>query len=147
MPSWAAARWARPSWPRPASAVWCRATRMPAGARCSRVRAARGSWPKPAQLAIRASMLASLPIGWFTGSLPSWYDFTGALMSKSPEQRAAARIAATFKVKYESFDQFLVEYTQDLSRGGMFLVTRSFLPKNSVIRCVLYLPGTEDEVR
>src|SRR5262252_8585766 len=134
MLSWGAGRSARPSWPRPASAAWSRVTPTPGGARCWQARGARGSWPKPAQLAIRASTWASWPRGWFTGSRPSWYDFAGAFMSRSIDQRAAARIAATFKVKYESFDQFLVEYTQDLSRGGMFLVTRSFLPRNSVIR-------------
>jgi uncharacterized protein (TIGR02266 family) len=63
------------------------------------------------------------------------------------EQRGNQRITATFKVKYEGFAEFLTEYTDDLSRGGMFLVTRNFLPINSIIRCELFLPGTEDRVR
>jgi uncharacterized protein (TIGR02266 family) len=70
-------------------------------------------------------------------------------MSDQPPQqlRLSPRIAATFKVRYQGFDQFLTEYTEDLSRGGMFLATRNFLPLNSIIRCVLYLPGSEAEVR
>jgi uncharacterized protein (TIGR02266 family) len=68
-------------------------------------------------------------------------------MSDRPEQRSTPRLTANFKVRYESFDQFLTEYTEDLSRGGMFLVTSTFLPLNSVITCELYLPGSEDKVR
>jgi uncharacterized protein (TIGR02266 family) len=63
------------------------------------------------------------------------------------EQRSAPRLAATFKVRYEGFEEFLTEYTEDLSRGGMFLATRSFLPLNSIIACDIYLPGTEEKVR
>src|SRR5438093_830778 len=111
---------------------------MRGGARCCLPKTARAWWPRPARSAIRASTVATWCGVSITAFRPSCYDWKGAPMSGPTEQREAARIAATFKVKYESFDQFLTEYTQDLSRGGMFLVTRSFLPKNSVIRCVLF---------
>ena len=68
-------------------------------------------------------------------------------MSDRPELRSTPRLSASFKVRYESFDQFLTEYTEDLSRGGMFLVTKTFLPINSVITCELYLPSSDDKVR
>src|SRR5438477_185544 len=77
---------------------------------------------------------------------PSCYD-RSARMSDRPELRSTPRLTANFKVRYESFDQFLTEYTEDLSRGGMFLATRTFLPLNSVITCELYLPGSDDKVR
>src|SRR5215475_13788647 len=82
----------------------------------------------------------------FTVFRPSCYD-PSAPMSERPELRSTPRLTANFKVRYESFDQFLTEYTEDLSRGGMFLATKTFLPINSVITCELYLPSSEDKVR
>src|SRR5262249_49593791 len=82
----------------------------------------------------------------FTAFRPSCYDRL-AQMADRTEQRSTPRLTASFKVRYESFDQFLTEYTEDLCRGGMFLATRTLLPLNSVITCELYLPSSDDKVR
>src|SRR5258706_421597 len=62
-------------------------------------------------------------------------------------RRTAPRVGAEFKVRYQRLEQFLEEYTTDLSRGGMFLATTNYQPNNTIIQCVLHLPGGHGEVR
>src|SRR5579859_789617 len=56
------------------------------------------------------------------------------------ESRESGRIEAVFRVKYPSVDRLVVAYSRDLSRGGMFLATRDFLPLNAIIRLEIDLP-------
>jgi uncharacterized protein (TIGR02266 family) len=54
--------------------------------------------------------------------------------------REFPRTETTVTVKYATIDQLVVAYTKDLSKGGMFLSTRQFLPVNAVLRVELELP-------
>jgi uncharacterized protein (TIGR02266 family) len=56
------------------------------------------------------------------------------------ESRESVRIEGVFRVKYPSIDRLVVAYSRDLSRGGMFLATREFLPLNAIIRLEIDLP-------
>lgn len=65
----------------------------------------------------------------------------------SRDKRLGPRVAATFKVEYESLDKFLLEYGQDISRGGIFLATEFALPLGTVVRLVLHLPDSDEKVQ
>jgi uncharacterized protein (TIGR02266 family) len=60
--------------------------------------------------------------------------------------RESIRVQAAFCVRYPSIDKLVEAWTDDLSRGGMFLRTQRFLPVNAVIRCDFILPGGDDVV-
>ncbi len=63
------------------------------------------------------------------------------------EKRHSPRIAATFKVEYESFDKFLLEYSEDISQGGIFLASELVLPLGTVVRLILHLPQARESVQ
>jgi uncharacterized protein (TIGR02266 family) len=56
------------------------------------------------------------------------------------ERRREPRVAAAFRIRYKTVDDFVVAYSADISRGGLFLATKKFLPIGSVIRLELQLP-------
>jgi uncharacterized protein (TIGR02266 family) len=60
--------------------------------------------------------------------------------------RETPRVAADFRVSYESIDQLVVAYCSDLSKGGMFLATEHMLPVDSVVRLSLELPEGSSEL-
>jgi len=49
-------------------------------------------------------------------------------------------------VEYESMEDFLVDYTGNLSVGGMFIVTGRPLPKGTRLRMSFKLPGDEETI-
>src|SRR5262249_10582279 len=57
-----------------------------------------------------------------------------------------ARVEASFRVRYSTLDQLVVASGRDLSKGGMFLATRSFLPTNAVLRLALELPAATRDI-
>ncbi|MDH5491764.1 MAG: response regulator [Myxococcales bacterium] len=63
-----------------------------------------------------------------------------------PRRRGDARVAAVFKVRYESLDDLVVAYTEDVSRGGVYLRSETFLPVGAVVRIKLSLPKGAGEV-
>lgn len=61
---------------------------------------------------------------------------------ETPEgPREAPRLLAKHRVMYKSGLEFLTEYCEDLSRGGMYLATNSMLKKDEEIPLRLELPG------
>jgi uncharacterized protein (TIGR02266 family) len=67
-------------------------------------------------------------------------------LSEQKDGRASTRVQATFRVKYPTLDQLAVAFTTDLSKGGLFLQTESFLPINAIIRLELELPDGGGEI-
>ena len=63
-----------------------------------------------------------------------------------PIRRMNARVASECRVKYESVDELVVAYTEDISRGGLYVKTTKFLPIGAVVRVLLALPDTETEL-
>lgn len=57
------------------------------------------------------------------------------------ERREDERVATSLQVNYENFDDFVVAYATDISRGGLFVETNELLPEGSVVRLVLHLPN------
>ena len=61
-------------------------------------------------------------------------------------RRDWVRVAATFRVTYSSLDQLVVGYSQNLSKGGVFIKTNRLLPLNSVVRLTIVLPDGTSEI-
>lgn len=67
-------------------------------------------------------------------------------VGKPHYRRSDPRIAARFRVRFQSLDDLVATYTQDISRGGIFIQTDRFLPVGSVVLVNLELQdGGEPE--
>lgn len=64
-----------------------------------------------------------------------------------PKRRAEPRVAAAFRVKYETLNELVTAYTGDVSRGGLYVKTTKYLPMGAVVRIHLKLPGEGPELR
>ena len=53
--------------------------------------------------------------------------------SKPGYRRSDPRIAARFRVRFQSLDDLVATFTQDISRGGIFIQSDAFLPVGSVV--------------
>jgi DNA-binding response OmpR family regulator/Tfp pilus assembly protein PilZ len=67
--------------------------------------------------------------------------------SAPPDRRTQPRIDAAFRVRYRSFDDFVVAYAKDISQGGLFLDAENLRPVGSVVRIELVLPNDGPTVR
>lgn len=67
-------------------------------------------------------------------------------MDDPPKRRQSPRVNAVFRVRYRDLDSLVVAYSQNLSRGGIFVRTARALPINSVIRLMLALPDEDGEI-
>jgi uncharacterized protein (TIGR02266 family) len=56
-------------------------------------------------------------------------------------RRSEPRFEAELRVEYHSLDDFVVAYTEDISRGGVFVATDNLLAIGSVVRLNLALPN------
>lgn len=62
-------------------------------------------------------------------------------------RRAHERIRLSLEVAYRSTGSFLISYTVDLSRGGLFLETDEPRPVGSTLELRLAIPGANEEVK
>lgn len=58
-------------------------------------------------------------------------------------RRELLRIQTRVKVEFKTFDQFYQEYTNNLSKGGIFIKTDKALAPQTVIEINLILPGLD----
>jgi len=66
--------------------------------------------------------------------------------SNEGTERQHTRIEAVFRVQYTTIDQLIVAYSSDLSKGGVFVCTQTYLPLNAVVRLTLQLPEDGGEI-
>jgi uncharacterized protein (TIGR02266 family) len=59
------------------------------------------------------------------------------------ERREQIRVEAGLKVTYKSIDELVEAYTENISRGGLFVHTTDYLPIGAVVQLQLQLPGDE----
>lgn len=60
---------------------------------------------------------------------------------KSVELRTTKRLPVRVMVEYESIEDFLIDYTANISIGGMFIQTDKPLPVGTRFRLRLQVPG------
>ena len=63
------------------------------------------------------------------------------MSASSVELRRSERLAVKVKVTYQSLDDFLSDYTANVSLGGMFIQTERPLAKGSRFRLRFDIPG------
>lgn len=76
-------------------------------------------------------------------------DSTENEQTTSPEaddRRRSQRAPARLLVEYESVEDFLIDYTANMSLGGMFIQTREPLPVGSRFRLRFRIPGRPEPV-
>ena len=67
---------------------------------------------------------------------------------KPPDNRRKdERFNASLRVTYQSFKRFMIDYTANVSRGGMFIKTKSPYEPGMQIGLALQVPGLESPVR
>ena len=64
----------------------------------------------------------------------------------STERRAQERLPIRLRVEYECLEDFLTDYTANVSIGGMFIETSRPLPLGTRFRLRFHLPGFEEPV-
>ena len=62
------------------------------------------------------------------------------------EKRKYPRIEAKIKVVFPTLEDLKMEYTRNISAGGIFLKTNRQLDSNAEIDLVLHLPNTDQEL-
>jgi len=65
----------------------------------------------------------------------------------SHDKRREERCDASLKVTYRNFKRFKLEYTKNVSRGGMFIKTKSAYEIGSWLDLLLYVPGLDEPIR
>jgi type IV pilus assembly protein PilZ len=63
------------------------------------------------------------------------------------DERSEERISATFKVSYGSYNEFITEYTRDVSKGGIFIKTKRHYEVNEIVDLSLIVPGIDDPLK
>ncbi len=61
--------------------------------------------------------------------------------------RKHPRYNTTIQVTFKSQEQFIQEYTKDISKGGIFVATEKPLPVNSRVELILSIPNLSREVK
>ena len=59
-------------------------------------------------------------------------------------ERSEERISATLKVSYGSYNEFIIEYTSNVSKGGIFIKTKRHHEVNEVVDLSLIVPGIDN---
>jgi uncharacterized protein (TIGR02266 family) len=73
-------------------------------------------------------------------------DVLQAIVLPASEQRTAKRCPVALKVSYKSYDNFIDEYTKNVSRRGMFIKTRRPHQTHDVVDLFLHVPGLTEPV-
>ncbi|OGW33654.1 MAG: hypothetical protein A2X59_01250 [Nitrospirae bacterium GWC2_42_7] len=63
------------------------------------------------------------------------------------DEREDKRCETTLKVNYTNFDNFLTEYTKNVSSGGMFIKTKVQHKIDSDICLYLHVPGLQEAIK
>jgi type IV pilus assembly protein PilZ len=65
----------------------------------------------------------------------------------APGRRAHRRVRLALQVSYRTAGAFLVSYTVDLSRGGLYLETPDPLPEGTHLELQVAVPGLTEDIR
>jgi type IV pilus assembly protein PilZ len=66
---------------------------------------------------------------------------------KAPNERREKRCPVAMKVKYKNARQFKVDYTKNVSRGGMFIKTTTPIEPGTKLELELFLPDLNEPIR
>ncbi|MBN2342689.1 MAG: TIGR02266 family protein [Deltaproteobacteria bacterium] len=71
---------------------------------------------------------------------------TDEIVNNDPNRRSSNRVRATFQVRYKTLDSLVSAYTENISKGGIYVRTSKLLPLNTVVRIKLVMPHDGPEI-
>jgi len=87
-------------------------------------------------------------MGIFLSNAPQkWLEIVSGIREQRGSRVGEKRYDMTHPVQYESHASFLTEYTENLSKGGMYLATPELLEPESTIQVELEIPGIPDPIK
>ena len=63
------------------------------------------------------------------------------------DERKDERFIATFEIAYNSYTEFITEYTKDVSNGGMLINTKRQHEVNDIVDVSLTVPGLDSPIK
>lgn len=66
---------------------------------------------------------------------------------ESKDERSEERFTAALKVSYNSFNEFITEYTKDVSKGGIFINTKRNHNIHDIVDLSLSVPGFDKPIK
>ena len=63
------------------------------------------------------------------------------------DERKDERFIATLEIAYDSYNEFITEYTKDVSNGGMLINTKRRHEINDIVDVSLTVPGLDSPVK
>ena len=64
----------------------------------------------------------------------------------SQNRRKEERCDISLKVTYKSFNRFIIDYTKNVSKGGMFIKTKSSYETGSRLDLLLHVPNLDEPI-
>jgi hypothetical protein len=64
----------------------------------------------------------------------------------APERRREARLQRIFKVSFSSVQELVEQYTENISRGGMFVVSNFQPPKDVAVEVQMFVSESEPPI-
>jgi type IV pilus assembly protein PilZ len=80
------------------------------------------------------------------GSLIEIFSYIEERIASQPT-RKEERCDISLKVTYESFKRFIIDYTKNVSKGGMFIKTKSSHEIGSRLDLLLHVPRLDEPIR
>lgn len=71
---------------------------------------------------------------------------TEELVTNETNRRNSSRVRATFQVRYKTLDSLVSAYAENISKGGIYVRTKTLLPLNTVVRIKLVMPHDGPEI-
>lgn len=78
---------------------------------------------------------------------PIHNEQSGNPEASSKDKRTEPRCAVSLRVSYKTFDEFMDEYTKNVSRRGMFIRTTRPHKLHEIAELDLYVPELPDPIR
>ncbi len=63
------------------------------------------------------------------------------------DERKEERFSAALKITYNSYNEFITEYTKDVSNGGMLINTKRYHEINDIVDLSLTIPGLDTPIK
>jgi uncharacterized protein (TIGR02266 family) len=74
-------------------------------------------------------------------------SFLKSVATAAPDKRTGERLNATIEVSYASYDEFITEYTGNVSEGGLFIHTNRQHKVGETVDLFLVVPGLDIPVK
>ena len=89
-----------------------------------------------------APWLWGRPLAYWYTEEPFWTPFGDNADMGEANKRKAERLENELPVAYRSVDGFITDWVTNISKGGLFINSRTPLPVGTLVRLIIQLPDT-----